>query len=462
MAGNYGQLGKRRGGSAAWQWWVLGFVLSSLCWIVVVVALIVAGIFNLEPVTVEITRVVVATLDPNQAPQQQIVIVTATPEPATPTSPVVEVVNTPTLTPTTETPAVQLVASSTPTPTQEVSGSQPLSSAPTVSERLLSLATTLVTVQGGTYQMGTTPNEVAEAVQQCTIRDEGSCLAAYGEDSYPAHQVVMDSFQIEQTEVTFEQYVAFLNSELMGPNSHRNGCGGFPCIETLNENQANAVITFDSANYGLAAPITATYPVYGVTWYGAQAYCQALGRRLPTEAEWERAARGDDGRVYPWGDDWNEALAKTSRPRTEAGPVPVGTYPLGRSPYSALDLAGNVAEWVADWYSPFYYQEAFQQQPLSNPPGPAVGTEKVVRGGSWPDVPFFSRSVHRQSRVPTAVEPWLGFRCAATIQENAAGIAPSGIDPASLGSEIDTVGGAPTLNPLPNEGDNPGTSTGGG
>ena len=211
---------------------------------------------------------------------------------------------------------------------------------PAILESTRSLA---VTIPGGVFTVGTTPVEVAEAVNEC-IRDGGTCEASYAEDSFPAHEVMVDSYLFETTEVTFEQYVTFLN--VRGPDTHINGCAGFPCIQTQNES-LDAPITFDGANYSIGVGLS-QHPVYGVTYYGALAYCEAVGRRLPTEAEWERAARADDDRIFPWGNRWDSALAKTNRPLdTPPGSFPVGSYPLGASIYGVYDMAGNVAEWVS-------------------------------------------------------------------------------------------------------------------
>ena len=274
----------------------------------------------------------------------------------------------------------------------------------------------LVRVDGGTFEMGTTPQEVTAAVNQCVNVEGGNCELAFGADSIPQHSVTISAFQIERTEVTYRQYLIFLAA--LGAGSHLSGCDAPPCVITRSENE-NSNIVFSGSNYVVAGVIE-DFPVANVTWYGAEAYCRAIGRRLPTEAEWERAARGSDDFIYPWGNEWNPALAKTSiSPDETIGALAVGSFPAGSSVYGALDMAGNVAEWVSDWYDP-----AFYSLPLAsglNPIGPAVATEKVVRGGSWDAKPFFARSVHRQSANPFAGYSWVGFRCAT----DADGFAPT-------------------------------------
>ena len=255
--------------------------------------------------------------------------------------------------------------------------------------------------------MGTTAAEVLAAVNAC-VDDGGNCQITFGEDSSPPHDVTLNAFQIEQTEVTYEQYLAFLNT--MGPRSHLNGCDGFSCIATLNETDISNV-TFDSANYRVPAVLN-RFPVAGVTWYGARSYCRAVGRRLPTEAEWERAARGNDGRIYPWGNDRNVAIANTSS-RTDISPeqrgaIEVGSYPVAASsPYGVQDMAGNVAEWVSDWYAPTYYSQA--EAAGLNPQGPPVGTARKccvagrgMRVSSLP-APFTARAWSRINQPSGAV-----------------------------------------------------------
>ncbi len=315
--------------------------------------------------------------------------------------------------------------------------------------------------------MGTTVAEITSAVAECQQGyggEPGTCQLSYGEDSVPQHNVTVSPFQMETFEVSYEQYLTFLNS--LGGGAHRNGCLGQPCIQTRAESETSN-ITFDSANYNVNAAIL-DLPVTNVTWYGALAYCQSIGRRLPTEAEWERAARGDDSRIFPWGNEWLPENAATRR-ATIADKSAVDAFATISSPYGAINLAGNVAEWVSDWYDPRFYGRP--EATVPDPQGPATGTTKVNRGGSWDTVPFFARTPHRRDSDPLAPTAELGFRCVADA--NSAAIAtqstgpigadPAGtVDPAALGvipgatvgaSDEETtanqLNSAPTLPPRP-------------
>jgi formylglycine-generating enzyme required for sulfatase activity len=455
---NYGSLGGRRSSGGAWQWVVIGLILGFACSIIVGLAAIATGLIYLD----------VEGLPGRASPTAIVQIITATPAPVTPT-------DIPTQVAATNTPTTQAVEITAPTPTslppspdpntiQVESSPSPTTFVPVenlsgqggaeaqVPDILAAILTTLRSVDGGTFEMGTTLAEVRTAVDAC-IADEGDCQVQYGEDSFPPHSVTLNPFRIEETEVTYEQYLAFLN--WMGPRSHLSGCDGFACLATQNETDASNV-SFDSANYRVL-PALNRYPVAAVTWYGARAYCRAIGRRLPTEAEWERAARGADGRIYPWGNTLDTSLAKTSRPRVDAtqqGAVEVGSYALGASPYGILDLAGNVEEWVSDWYSPAYYNQA--EASGLNPQGPPSGTQRVLRGGSWAYMPFFARTVHRRSLEPDQQSITAGFRCAADAEQPTAG-SDSGINinpqstlpPIGSTNEESTANSAPTLPPPP-------------
>ncbi len=469
----YGSLG-RRSGSAAWQWVVIGMILGFMCSAVVVIGGLAAGFLSLDP----------AAVAANQATQTPFII-TATPEPVTPTdtptitpSPthteeiplnVAAPTASPTVIPTLLTPAptattatsggqsgggltsggagAQLLPGQTP---QNVTGVQPSG----VSESLRTIASEVRLVTGGEFQMGTTPAEVVQAVDECTAGyggAAGACQLSYGEDAQPQHPVTVSSFNMEVTEVTYAQYVAFLNE--MGPGSHRNGCFGLPCVRTNIEAAEVSEILFDSANYSVT-PALNNFPVSNVSWFGARAYCEAIGRRLPTEAEWERAARGDDGRIFPWGNLWNPDYAATSR-STNPVRVPVTEYSNVPSVYGQINLAGNVAEWVNDWYGDRYYSLQQQSGNVIDPQGPSSGSQRVVRGGAWSSVPFFSRTPHRQSWEPNDPQPWIGFRCVEDIDAtagasgNTTGTLPGQVDPATLGI-TDTTGGTTSEESAPN------------
>lgn len=456
----YGKVGRR--GSAAWQWVLIGMLLGFGCAVIVLLAGLTLGVLNLNS----------SAFGPSPTPLVQ--IVTATPEPVTPSStpppsaipsltPTVGIAleaQAPSATPSSPTPN-PITPSPTPTPTTPAPvGGQSVTGV-TLPPLLEGLISPMSQVTGGTFRMGTTRDEIIQAVRECTERDGGTCQVEYGEDSVPDHDVTIDSFMMEVTEVSYRQYLAFLNSQ--GPGSHRNGCDGQLCIATQNEQPNVSYISFDSASYEVPN-VALDLPVGGVTWYGANAYCRAIGRRLPTEAEWERAARGPNNTIYPWGGTWSNSLAKTNRPRPEeggtVGPVQVAFYPPGA--FGLYDMAGNIGEWVYDWYDSAWYRVQQGDASLQlNPTGPAAGTQRVVRGGSWDNPPFFARAVHRLSGDPAGFYIWVGFRCAADLEASApaasnnTGATTSGAtntpDPALLGQIIPTPtgGSVPQLPPTP-------------
>ncbi|MEL7674113.1 MAG: SUMF1/EgtB/PvdO family nonheme iron enzyme [Chloroflexota bacterium] len=309
-----------------------------------------------------------------------------------------------------------------------------------IDARLRAIASELVAVNGGSFTMGTTTEEASQAVDECALYDK-QCDILWTQDSTPAHQVTLDPYQIEITEVTTSQYVAFLN--WMGPDSHKTGCLGQPCVNTSVEQPETSYINYDGEEYSVKNPqFYSNHPVTQVTWWGAEAYCNALGRRLPTEAEWEHAARGADNNYYPWGFTFDGTQAMSSIAEAP-GTVPVTQFPGGASPYGALNMAGNVEEWVQDWYSATYYSELATNPTLAlNPQGPISGTERVLRGGSWDTIPLFLRTMHRRSQPPGEPTAAIGFRCVSDTpgQSLSAPLAAPG------GSGSDTVpSGAPTL-----------------
>jgi formylglycine-generating enzyme required for sulfatase activity len=203
----------------------------------------------------------------------------------------------------------------------------------------------------------------------------------------PAHAVYLDAFWMDQVEVTNSMYEKCVQA-------------GRCSLPTVNVNPY----------YGNW--VYRDHPVVYVTWFQADAYCQWAGRRLPTEAEWEKAARGTDGRPYPWGDVLpNPRLANFDLTlRHEA--TSAYRYPLGASPYGVLNMAGNVREWVADWFAPDYYLHS----PDYNPQGPAGGTERSLRSGSYNEDQKEIAIFRRYNHEPQSPGLSRGFRCAQSGQ----------------------------------------------
>lgn len=202
----------------------------------------------------------------------------------------------------------------------------------------------------------------------------------------PRREVFVDGFLLDKYEVTVGRYAAFLKA-------------------TGNVKLPEDWETVDIQNGG-------ELPVVGVDWQDAEAYCRWAGKRLPTEAEWEKAARGSDGRKYPWGEDAPSAQrARFGRPYQNLvykdGVARVGSHAQGASPWGVHDLSGNVSEWVFDWFS-----EGFARGDLRDPKGPDKGTDKVLRGGGWYDPPERLMTTKRFHANPSHRSDDIGFRCA--------------------------------------------------
>jgi formylglycine-generating enzyme required for sulfatase activity len=220
-------------------------------------------------------------------------------------------------------------------------------------------------------------------------------------DEQPVHTVHLDAYAIDKYEVTNAQYAGLLNAR---GNQQEGGDTWLDADDPdMRIHQVGGVWQAD-AGYG-------DHPAVEVTWYGALAYCTWAGKRLPTEAEWEKAARGTDGRTYPWGDQLPDCSRANSRCVGDTSRV--GSYPSGASPYGVLDMAGNVWEWVNDWHSSGYYSVS----PYRNPPGPTSGSYKVWHGGSWGSDAYYLRAAARFCKYPDYGNLDLGFRCASSPGE---------------------------------------------
>jgi formylglycine-generating enzyme required for sulfatase activity len=267
----------------------------------------------------------------------------------------------------------QAETSSTPTaqPTKEATAtSLPTEVQPEVVE--------MVTIPAGEFEMGCDPDH----------NGGYDCL----ENELPLHTVSLDAFTIDKYEVTNAQYAQCV--------------AGGVCVAPSDFSSYSRESYYEDPDY-------ANYPVVNVNWSDAEAYCTWAGKRLPTEAEWEKAARGRTVRAYPWGDwDPNCSLANSFSPTKDNFCVgdtsEVGSCPDGASPYEAMDMAGNVMEWVADWYDGDYYYDS----PDENPPGSSDGTTRVVRGGGWYQRWGVLRTAFRVGFDPEQGVPDMGFRCA--------------------------------------------------
>ncbi len=241
------------------------------------------------------------------------------------------------------------------------------------------------------------------------------------DDERPQRNVYIGSFLIDRYEVTNTRYKQFVDTTGHPAPSHQK-------------------LEFRLWFHGVPFPGSEAHPVVNVSWEDAVAYCRWQSKRLPTEAEWEKAARGADGRRYPWGKDWDITQANSASYwagrtvefkdgeewnafwvtgegarishklglRGEVLTLPVGSVPGGASPYGLLDMAGNASEWVQDWYEPYSYLNA----PLSNPQGPNGQLLKVVRGGSWLKPARNLRTSDRDYGYPADRASGIGFRCA--------------------------------------------------
>jgi formylglycine-generating enzyme len=245
-----------------------------------------------------------------------------------------------------------------------------------------------ILIRGGVFRMGSSIPEIATAQAMCRLEPLArECRPTTFADEMLAHDVMLDDYWIDRTEVTNAAYRR--------------------CVETG---------ACDPPAFKAAADWTASpdHPVTLVSWYDARDFCEWRGARLPTEAEWERAAKGWSGRTYPWGHIWNPKLVNHGRFALDVLEdddgylelAPVASYPQGRTPEGVDDLAGNVEEWVSDWYAPDYPEAA-----VVNPTGPKNGDEKVIRGGSFMDGRAWMRAAARGWSLASIKRPQRGFRC---------------------------------------------------
>ncbi len=219
----------------------------------------------------------------------------------------------------------------------------------------------------------------------------------YDDTEQPQRRIWLDPFEIDREEVSLGNYLTWLLRASRRPDLGL-------ARELL---MARARKVPESA--------LAAWPVFYVQWFEADAYCRSLGKRLPSEAEWEKAARGTEGRLFPWGAAAPAPdLARFSRhiDNVVLPIAPTDSFPTGRSPYGLLHMAGNVAEWVQDWGGIDTYVSMSER----NPRGPADGRYKIVRGGSWRSSPAMLRTATRGGALPLFSSSTIGFRCARSVR----------------------------------------------
>ncbi|GJL49123.1 MAG: hypothetical protein NPIRA01_03500 [Nitrospirales bacterium] len=221
----------------------------------------------------------------------------------------------------------------------------------------------------------------------------GSGVGSGRPDERPQRNIYLHSYKIDTYEVSNKHYVQFLKST--GHKEPFNAFGKGPLSEQTGIEDL---------------------PVVQVTWNDAEDYCLWAGKRLPTEAEWEKAARGTDGRAFPWGDASPSSTLSVYDREWRAGGalLPVGTLPQGVSPYGVHNMSGNVREWVQDWYAKDYYAES----PARDPIGPDHGILKVIRGGSWHSFEADIRASSRGKGGFALKTHGIGFRCAQDVSDN--------------------------------------------
>ncbi len=260
---------------------------------------------------------------------------------------------------------------------------------------------TMILIPAGEFTMGNSIEQpLAECIKLFPIDFATNCKKEYYTDESPAHIVSLDSFYFDKYEVTNILYKACVDAGI--------------CKAPVQSNSESHAAYYGNGEYN-------DYPVIWVDWNMARTYCEWRGARLPSEAEWEKAARGASTQIYPWGNSFEDSKANSCDANCPkaiavknfndgfAEVAPVTAFPGGANSYGVLNLSGNVSEWVTDWYSESYYATIGDNS--TNPSGPQIGDRHVIRGGSWARYPINLRLATRSKNKPEFSGNDLGFRC---------------------------------------------------
>jgi formylglycine-generating enzyme required for sulfatase activity len=263
-------------------------------------------------------------------------------------------------------------------------------------------------IPAGYVEMGSNDEEIDRAMEMFKDAEGVEPVRNWFDDEVPKHKIWVNDFYLDKYEVTNREYMKFVNAGGYVKSIFWSKDGQ----EWLSEKKIRIPECFDDFRFN-----DPDHPVVCISWYEASAYAKWAGKRLPTESEWERAARGDSNSIFPWGD--NTSVKDGYRANYHPGgenqnkdgyrfTAPVQAFSNGVSPLGIFQMAGNVWEWCEDWYGEDYYAKS----PAKNPAGPRNGTEKIVRGGSWLNSIISIRSSYRSYVDPKLRYSHIGLRCA--------------------------------------------------
>lgn len=268
----------------------------------------------------------------------------------------------------------------------------------------------MVEVPAGPFQRGSTDDDIASFVQLCDQNDSG-CITDNFLDEQPVREITLSTFWIDQFEVSNREFQMFVAATNYRTFAEREGSSDVwnDAVDVRQSIDTPGAAWHTPEGAGSDIANRMDHPVVHVAWEDAQAYWAFHGKRLPTEAEWEKAARGPDGSRFPWGNTWEPGRVNGVLPSEIAGTtVATTSFPQGASHYGAHHMLGNVFEWIADWYDPYYYETSPTTDPVQTDDS---GQLRVIRGGGWATRAGFMHTGWRRVVAPDTTGNIIGFRC---------------------------------------------------